>query len=138
MEQKELTLRTVTAFLDSEHHDFEFNAKGLWGNAEQYEEKYTHPVWENYHPTGGHDGMDYLVISAFLEAMTSGKRPPIDVYDAAAYMAITALSEESILKGSAPVMIPDFTRGKWYMRDDIDYSLKYNLDREGVFQGILY
>ena len=125
-------------FLDSEHHDFEFNAKGLWGNAEQYEEKYTHPVWENYHPTGGHDGMDYLVISAFLEAMTSGKRPPIDVYDAAAYMAITALSEESILKGSAPVMIPDFTRGKWYMRDDIDYSLKYNLDREGVFQGILY
>ena len=35
-------------------------------------------------------------------------------------------------------MIPDFTRGKWYMRDDIDYSLKYNLDREGVFQGILY
>ena len=82
--------------------------------------------------------MDYLVISAFLEAMTSGKRPPIDVYDAAAYMAITALSEESILKGRAPVMIPDFTRGKWYMRDDIDYSLKYNLDREGVFQGILY
>jgi hypothetical protein len=35
------------------------------------------------------------------------------VYDAAAWSAISPLSEESIKKGSAPIQIPDFTRGKW-------------------------
>lgn len=129
---------TDSFFLDKEHHEYEFNGKGLWGNAKDYQEPYAHPLWKDYDPKGGHGGMDYLVMSAFLESMVTGKRPPIDVYDAAVYMAITALSEESILKGSAPVMIPDFTRGRWYMRNDIDYTLKYNLDREGVFEGILY
>ena len=85
-------------------------------------------MWKDYDPKGGHGGMDYLVISAFFESMTTGKKPPIDAYDAAAYMCITALSEESIIKGSAPVAIPDFTRGKWYMRDDIAES-KFRLDR---------
>ena len=40
---------------------------------------------------------------------------PIDVYDAASWMAITALSEMSIAKGGQVVDIPDFTRGKWLM-----------------------
>ena len=47
-------------------------------------------------------------------------------------MSITPLSEESILRGSAPVMIPDFTRGKWYNRTDIE-PLQYNLDCEDYF-----
>ena len=81
--------------------------------------------------------MDYLVISAFLEAAKAGKKPPIDAYDAAAYMCVTALSEESIQKGGAVVAIPDFTRGKWYMRSDIDHGLRFDLDRENVF-GALY
>ena len=80
--------------------------------------------------------MNYLVFSAFFEAMVTGKKPPIDPYDAAAYMSITALSEESVLKGGAPVMIPDFTRGKWYYRQDIDTTLKYNLDREKPYEGL--
>ena len=41
---------------------------------------------------------------------------PIDVYDTAAWMCITALSEESILAGGRPVMIPDFTKGAWTTR----------------------
>jgi len=41
-------------------------------------------------------------------------RPPqIDVYDAAAWSAISALSEMSISRGSIPVDFPDFTRGQW-------------------------
>ena len=119
-------------FLDNKHHKFEFDGRGLWGNAKKFAKKYNHKLWQNYDPKGGHGGMDYLVISAFLEAMTTGKKPPIDVYDAAAYMAITALSEESVIKGSAPVMIPDFTRGKWYRRDDIDHTLTFDLDRADV------
>ena len=105
-----------------------WSAKPFWDNGQEYAKTHGHPLWKDYDPKGGHGGMDYLVISAFFEAMTTGKKPPIDVYDAAAYMCITALSEESIHKGSAPVAIPDFTRGKWYMRDDISDS-KFRLDR---------
>ena len=41
---------------------------------------------------------------------------PIDVYDMAAWMSITCLSEDSIAMGSSPVAIPDFTSGKWIKR----------------------
>jgi len=44
---------------------------------------------------------------------------PIDIYDTAIMMSITALSEESIAKGGAPVMVPDFTRGKYLTRKAI-------------------
>lgn len=114
-------------FLDGVHEEH-WSAEPFWNNANEYKKSHAHPLWQDYTAIGGHGGMDYLVMSAFFEAMTTGQRPPIDVYDAAAYMCITALSEESIQKGSAPVAIPDFTRGEWYMRKDIVDS-KYNLDR---------
>lgn len=50
---------------------------------------------------------------------------PLDVYDAAAWMAITPLSEQSIALGSAPVEIPDFTSGRWLISaDSIDEYVK--------------
>ena len=110
------------------HEEHEWDDAPLWNNAEEYFKKYAHPLWENYDPKGGHGGMDYLVISAYFESLVNGTRPPVDVYDAASWMSITALSEESILKGSAPVMIPDFTRGKWFMKKEVTDS-KYNLNR---------
>ncbi len=119
-------------FQDGVHEEHEWNCTPIHSNAKEYEEKYQHPLWQNYDPKGGHGGMDYLVISAFLESLQKGTKAPIDVYDAAAYMCITALSEESIQKGSAPVAIPDFTRGKWYQRRDIDHSLTFDLDRADV------
>lgn len=127
---------TDMVFLDGTHNQYDFNAQEIWGNAKEYVETYQHPLWKNYDPKGGHGGMDYLVISAYLEAVKNGTKPPIDVYDAAAYMCITALSEESIQKGGAPVSIPDFTRGKWYMRKDIDHNLTFDLDRDDVFDGL--
>ena len=110
------------------HEEFEWEENKLWGNAEAYFEKYAHPVFENYDPKGGHGGMDYLVISAYMESLVNGTLPPIDVYDAAAWMSITALSEESIVKGGAPVAIPDFTRGKWYVKKEVTDS-KFDLNR---------
>jgi len=47
------------------------------------------------------------------DALRKEKPMPIDVYDAASWMAITALSEMSIARGGAVVDIPDFTNGKW-------------------------
>ena len=83
-------------------------------------EKYEHPLWKEYREfglRGGHGGMDYLVLRAFVESIQKEVAFPIDVYDTAAWMAITCLSEESIQKGSAPVNIPDFTSGRWMRRE---------------------
>ncbi len=57
--------------------------------------------------------MDYLVLRAFIEAVKQQKPTPISVYDTALWMAVSVLSEQSILLGSSPVAMPDFTGGKW-------------------------
>ena len=82
----------------------------------KYIAEYMHPLWTEYRKIGvrgNHDGMDYLVLRAFVESVQAQSEPPIDVYDAAAWMSITALSEASIAAGSLPMAIPDFTDGKW-------------------------
>lgn len=87
-----------------------------WESDAPYMKEYAHPLWTAYHEfgkRGGHGGMDFLVLRAFIEALQQGSPMPIDVYDTAALMAITALSEESIAQGSAPIAIPDFTLGRW-------------------------
>ena len=56
--------------------------------------------------------MDFFIFRAFVEAL-KGAEPVIDVYDAVSMSVISPLSEKSIGSGSAPVKIPDFTRGKW-------------------------
>ena len=85
----------------------------------EYRAQYEHPIWQEYIEQGvkgGHDGIDWLVLDAFFDCLKTGAPMPIDVYDAASWMAITALSEESIQRGGAPVAIPDFTLGKWLDR----------------------
>lgn len=91
-------------------------AKKLWDNAEGYKEEFGHPLWLNYRKEGikaGHGGMDWLVLRAFYESAMEKKEPPIDVYDTAAWMSISVLTEQSILNGGSAVAIPDFTNGKW-------------------------
>ena len=77
---------------------------------------------------GGHGGMDYLVLRAFIEAIQNETYMPIDVYDTASWMVITPLSEISIKEGSTPQLIPDFTRGKYANRTEKAEGL-YNLDK---------
>ena len=60
-----------------------------------------------------------LVLSAFADSVINNKRSPIDVYDTAAWMVITALSEQSVAMGGMPVPIPDFTNGKWIEREPV-------------------
>ncbi len=119
---------TDSFFFDGEHKGYEGKDKRreLWGNADSYEEKYLHPLWQNYDGSGTHGGMDYLVLSAFIECALENREPPIDVYDTATYMAITALTEESIALGGAAVAVPDFTNGRWLGRNKKNES-KYDL-----------
>lgn len=86
---------------------------------EVYRDKYDHPLWkesDTVNCTAGHGGMDYLILAAFAESVQLGAEPPIDVYDTATWMAITALSEQSVAMGGAVVPFPDFTDGRWIDR----------------------
>lgn len=92
-------------------------------NAREYEEKYLPEAWRRMTEEGmktGHGGMDGVEFRAFFEALRSGAEMPIDVYDMAAWMSITYLSELSIAQGGAPQQIPDFTRGKYKTRPQRD------------------
>ena len=51
--------------------------------------------------------------------LRDGRPMWIDVYDCAAWMAITCLSEDSVAMGGHPVPIPDFTNGRWINREPI-------------------
>lgn len=111
---------TDSIFLDRKEdkaHDFDWRDNCI-GNARQYEEAYDHPVWKRYIEEGvkgGHDGMDWLEFEVFFRNLREDVPMPVDVYDAASWMAITALSEMSVARGGAVVDIPDFTGGKWHM-----------------------
>lgn len=60
---------------------------------------------------GGHGGMDTVMMIRHLECIKNGETPDSTVYDAAAWTSILQLSTQSVSNGSAPVCIPDFTRG---------------------------
>lgn len=90
-----------------------------WEGIEKYQEKYDHPLWKQFGDTArktGHGGSDYLCMRDFVEAIRNRTEFPIDVYDAATWSIITALTEESATHRSRPVEFPDFTRGKWQTR----------------------
>ena len=102
----------------------------IWKNADKYAETYDNDLWKHKSAgmlASGHGGMDYLVLRAMLSAARGESYPAIDVYDAAAWMSITALSERSIANGNMPVEIPDFTNGKYKNRTEKSTG-KYALD----------
>ena len=64
----------------------------------------------------GTGGMDYIMMYDLIDAIRNKKPAPMDCYDAAAWSAISGLSEMSIARGGALVDFPDFTRGQWIHR----------------------
>ena len=87
-----------------------------WEPFEPYGKRYDHPLWKKYERDAegaGHGGMDFFIMHAFLESVKRNGAPPIDVYDAVIWSAISPLSEMSIANGSNSVDFPDFTHGSW-------------------------
>ncbi len=90
-----------------------------WDEADSWLKEYDHPLWKKYgtYAQGaGHGGMDFFVMNAFVESAKQNIAPPMDAYDAAAWSAVTPLSEASIANNGEPQDFPDFTRGKWIVR----------------------
>ena len=70
----------------------------------------------------GHGSMDCFCFKTFFENLRDNKPMPVDVYNAASWMAFTPLSAESIEKGSF-VEIPDFTKGAYKTRERLDVEV---------------
>lgn len=90
-----------------------------WEEAKPYLDKYDHPLWQRWSKEtagAGHGGMDFFVVHALIESIKNQTPTPMDVYDGAAWSAITPLSEKSIELGNETVEFPDFTGGQWMFR----------------------
>lgn len=88
-------------------------------------EKFTHPLWrklEDKAKGGGHGGMDFVMNWRHLDCLRRGGTPDSVVYDAAAWSCIIELSTRSVATGSAPVTMPDFTRGLWKKFQPLEIS----------------
>ena len=75
-----------------------------------------HPLWTTQAEKArgaGHGGMDYIEDFRLVDALRHGRPLDMDVYDAAAWSVVTALTEQSIAGGGKPIPFPDFTRGGW-------------------------
>jgi hypothetical protein len=119
----EMNTHTVCLADTPENFDTTKFYRENFGNADNYADKYLPDVWKNMteeQKKTGHGGMDGIEFATFVDCLQNGKPMPIDVYDAASWMCITALSEASIAAGGLPQAIPDFTGGMWTRREPMD------------------
>ena len=107
---------------EAESFDTEKFYREHFGNASRFEKEYLPKEWNltDEEKKRGHGGMDAVLFRAFVDALRENKPMPIDVYDAAAWMSISAVSEASIAAGGMPQAIPDFTCGMWTCRTPAD------------------
>ena len=116
---------TNSVFIDGDDEEFEtvMHYRKVIDNAMRYEAKYMPENWKGLTKEMeemGHGGMDHFEFVDYFDRLRNNKPMPIDVYDAAAWMCISALSKQSIEGGNVPVEIPDFTNGKWKTRERFD------------------
>lgn len=99
-------------------------------------EKETEELYEKYKPelikkigeaakqVGGHGGMDFLMDWRTIDCLRNGLPLDQDVYDAALWSSVSALSVISVANKSNSVKAPDFTRGAWKTNEPIDISMQ--------------
>ncbi len=71
---------------------------------------------------GGHGGMDYTMDYRLIYCLNHGLPLDMDVYDLAEWCSVAELSRISLENGSAPVAVPDFTRGAWNKVNGYSYA----------------
>lgn len=89
-------------------------------------EKYKHPmilgIEEQAKKVGGHGGMDFIMDYRLIHCLQNGLPLDMDVYDLAEWSCLAPLTEKSLDNNSAPVEIPDFTRGGWNKLKGLEFS----------------
>ena len=88
----------------------------------RYEHPFSREIGELARRVGGHGGMDFIMDYRLVYCLHRGLPLDMDVYDAAEWSCIVGLSEQSVLAGSRPVEIPDFTRGAWKKLSRLEFA----------------
>jgi len=105
------------ATLDKIYVEGRSRERDAWEPMDAYYAEFENPLWkawgEKALSQGGHGGADWMTLYRLIHALRTGVPPDIDVYDAATWSCITALSEQSVAHKSSAVDFPDFTRGRW-------------------------
>lgn len=91
-------------------------------------EQYRHPIVkdieEKAKQVGGHGGMDFIMDYRLIYCLQNGLPLDMDVYDLAEWCCLVPLTALSLENESAPVAIPDFTRGGWNKLDGLKFAIK--------------
>jgi predicted dehydrogenase len=89
-------------------------------------QKYKHPIVagieEQAKKVGGHGGMDFILNYRLIYCLQKGLPLDMDVYDLAEWTCLAPLTEKSLENNSAPVEIPDFTRGGWNKLKGLEFA----------------
>jgi predicted dehydrogenase len=80
---------------------------------QQYKHRIHQELEEKAKEVGGHGGMDYIMDYRLVYCLRNGLPLDMDVYDLAEWCSLAELSRISLENNSAPVAVPDFTRGNW-------------------------
>ena len=96
--------------------DTPLEGKALEEVLSRYKHPFSATIGEEAHRRGLPNEMNYVMDYRLIYCLRNGLPLDMDVYDAAEWSCITELSEKSVLNGSIPVEIPDFTRGAWKTR----------------------
>lgn len=93
----------------------------------EIEEKYTPPIVRKIgnlaRKVGGHGGMDFIMDWRLIDCLRNGLPLDQDVYDAALWSSMVALTEWSVANDSQPIEIPDFTCGAYKTNRPIDIDM---------------
>ncbi len=93
-------------------------------------QKYLPPFVQELEETarriGGHGGMDFIMDYRLIYCLQNGLPLDMDVYDMAEWCCLGPLTRISLENGSAPVAIPDFTRGAWNKVKGFSYAFAQN------------
>ena len=88
--------------------------------------KYKHPIHKELEETakkvGGHGGMDFIMDYRLIYCLQNGLPLDMDVYDLAEWCSLAELTKMSLENNSAPVEIPDFTRGHWNKLKKLEFA----------------
>ena len=79
--------------------------------------RFLNPILDEYgrkaKEVGGHGGMDFIMDCRLVYCLQNGLPMDVDVYDLAEWCCLGELGALSMDHNSAPVAVPDFTRGHW-------------------------
>ena len=81
--------------------------EGQWEPLERYADEYLPSCYRDVAAGAGHWGADTWPIREFVQAITGGSSPPIDVYAALDMTLPGLVSEQSIAQGGAWLAVPD-------------------------------